>query len=141
MVAGPGRIDRSLLAAAVDRLGLTPAAGPLPDGDLVEYQQLAFSATLDAEGLTLHGRCDGAGRGALLSDGRHRLLGESQQQPTPAVALVRTLVPQNAVQVPASRQTDWLLRHLPVPEVMPLPGTEAVAPRAQVRLRERETWR
>jgi hypothetical protein len=33
------------------------------------------------------------------------------------------------------------LRHLPVPEVMPLPGSETVAPRVQVRLRERETLR
>jgi hypothetical protein len=136
VVAGPGRIDRSLLAAAVDRLGLSPPAEPLPDGDLVEYKQLAFSATLDAQGLTLHGRCDAAEQGVILSDGRRRLLGQSQQQPLPVVALVRTLVPQNAVQVPASRQTDWLLHHLPVPEVMPLPGAEAVAPRAQVRLRE-----
>jgi hypothetical protein len=136
VVAGPGRIDRSLLAAAVDRLGLAPATEPLPDGDLVEYKQLAFSATLDAQGLTLYGRCDAAEHGAILSDGRHRLLGESQQQPMPAVALVQTLVPQSAVQVPASRQTDWLLHHLPVPEVMPLPGAQAVAPRAQVRLRE-----
>jgi hypothetical protein len=140
VVAGPGRIDHSLLTAATDRLGLTPAAEPLPEGDLVEYQQLAFSATLDAQGLVLHGRCDTAERGVLLSDGHRRLLGESQQ-PTPVVALVRTLVPQSAVQVPASRETDWLLRHLPVPEVMPLPGSEAVAPRAQVRLRERETLR
>ncbi len=142
VVAGPGRIDRALLAAAVDRLGLTPAAEPLSDGDLVEYKQLAFAATLDAQGLTLHGRCDDAAeRGVILSDGRHRLLGESQQQPTPAVALVRMLVPQSAVQVPASLQTDWLLRHLPVPDVMPLPGAEAIAPRAQVRLREHETRR
>ena len=139
MVAGPGRIDHSLLAAAVDRLGLTPGAEPLPAGDLVEYQQLAFSATLDAQGLMLHGRCEGTERGAILSDGRHRLLGESQQ-PAPAVALVRTLVPQSAVQVPASRETDWLLRHLPVPEVMPMPGSEAVAPRASS-LAQRETLR
>ncbi len=136
VVAGPGRIDRSLLAAAVERLGLVPTAELLRNGDLVEYKQLAFSATLDAQGLTLRGRCDAAERGTILSDGRHRLLGESQQPPTPAVALVRMLVPQSAVQVPASRQTDWLLQHLPVPEVMPLPGAEAVAPRAQVRLRE-----
>jgi hypothetical protein len=140
VVAGPGRIDHSLLAAATDRLGLAPAAEPLPNGDLVEYQQLAFSATLDAQGLVLHGRCDAAERGVILSDGRHRLLGESPQ-PAPAVALVRTLVPQSAVQVPASRESEWLLRHLPVPTVMPLPGADAVAPRAQVRLRDRDTFR
>ena len=136
VVAGPGRIARSLLTAAVDRLGLVPAAEPLPDGDLVPYQQLALAATLDAQGLRLQGRCDAAEHGIILSDGRHRLLGEPQQQPTPMVALVQTLVPQSAVQVPASRQTDWLLSHLPVPEVMPLPGAETAPPHATLRLRE-----
>ena len=139
VVAGPGTIDRSLLAAAVDRLGLVDGAEPLPAGELVPYQQLAFSATLDAQGLRLYGRCAAAEPGTILSDGRHQLLGESpQQQPAPVVALVRTLVPQSAVQVPASRQTDWLLQHLPVPEVMPVPGAEAVPPHARVRLHD--TW-
>jgi hypothetical protein len=52
---------------------------------------------------------------------------------------VRTLVPQSAVQVPASRQTDWLLQHLPLPEVVPLPGTGSDPPTAHLRLPE--TWR
>ena len=76
--------------------------------------------------------------GTILSDGRQLCWANRTQQPAPAVALVRTLVPQSAVQVPASRQTDWLLRHLPVPEVMPLPGAEAVPPHARVRLHD--TW-
>ena len=46
-------------------------------------------------------------------------------------ALVQTLVPQSAVQVPASRQTDWLLRHLPVPEVIPPPGAEPFRPKPE----------
>jgi hypothetical protein len=138
VAAGPGTIDHSLLAAAVDRLGLVADAESLPAGELVRYEQLAFSATLDAQGLRLRGRCAAAEPGTILSDGRRLLLGESQQQPAPAVALVRTLVPQNAVQVPASRQTDWLLRHLPLPEVMAIPGAEAVPPHARVRLLD--TW-
>jgi hypothetical protein len=43
-------------------------------------------------------------------------------------------VPQSAVQVPASRQTDWLLHHLPVPVVLPPPGAEAVPPIARAHL-------
>jgi hypothetical protein len=138
VVAGPGMIDRSLLTAAIDRLGLAAGTEPLPAGELVPYEQLAFSATLDAQGLRLGGRCTAAEPGTILSDGRNRLLGEPVEQPAPAVALVQTLVPQNAVQVPAGRQTDWLLRHLPMPEVTPPSGTEAVPPHARVRLRD--TW-
>jgi hypothetical protein len=138
VTAGPGAIDRSLIAAAVDRLGL--AAGPerLPAVESVPYEQLAFAATLDAHGLRLRGCCAAAEPGTILSDGRNRLLGEPIRQPAPAVALVQTLVPESAVQVPASRQTDWLLRHLPVPDVVSPPGTEDVAPHARVRLRD--TW-
>ena len=47
--------------------------------------------------------------GTILSDGRNRLLGESSRGSQPMAALVQTLVPQSVVQVPASRQTDWLL--------------------------------
>jgi hypothetical protein len=47
-------------------------------------------------------------------------------------------VPQSEVQVPASRQTDGLLRHLPVPDVIPPPGSKGDAPHARVRLGE--TW-
>ncbi len=177
LVAGPGTIDRSLVTAAVDRLGLVPGSGvsPLPLGEgqgegrvadngtrsvpdtlsadtgtrsvpntlradsRIQYQQLALSATLDARGLRLRGRCADAEPGTILSDGRRRLLGESPQQPQPVAALVQTLVPQSAVQVPASRQTDWLLRHLPVPEVIPPAGAESAPPLARPRLPE--TWR
>jgi hypothetical protein len=133
LVAGPGTIDRSLLVAAVERLGLAKPTEKLPAGETVPYKQLAFLATLDAQGLRLSGRCDPSGT-ILCGDDQKRLLGEPQEQPAPAVALVRTLVPQSAVQVPASRQTDWLLRHLPVPEVMPPAGAESVLPHARLRL-------
>jgi hypothetical protein len=133
VTAGPGTIDRSLLVAAIDRLGLAAGSEPLPVAERVRYQQLALLATLDTQGFQLRGRCDKTG--TVLSDGRHRLLGETPQ-PQPVAALVQTLVPQSAVQVPASRQTDWLLRHLPVPEVVPLPGAEAVPPQARLRLKK-----
>jgi hypothetical protein len=147
LMAGPGTIDRSLLAAAVTRLGLV--AGPAlserlaeagrGDGDRVRYGQLALSATLDAEGLGLQGRCSTAEPGTILSDGRDRLLGDPPRERQTLAAFVQTLVPQSAVQVPASRQTDWLLRHLRVPEVAPLPGADAQPPNARLRLPE--TWR
>jgi hypothetical protein len=147
LAVGPGMIDRSLLAAAVNRLGLVVASDLLPltpaegrdEGGRLSYDQLALSFTLDAQGLRLHGRCNTAEPGTILSGARGPMLGESPQEPQPVVALVQTLVPQSAVQVPASHQTDWLLRHLPMPDVVPLPGYESVPPTA--RLRVPDTWR
>jgi hypothetical protein len=138
ILAGPGTMDRSLMASAIERLGLVAGTEPLSASERVPYEQLAFSATLDAQGLRLHGLCTAGEPGTILSDGRRRLLGESLEQPSPTVALVQTLVPQSAVQVPASRQTDWLLRHLRVPEVMSPPGTEAIPPHGRVR--PGDTW-
>jgi hypothetical protein len=47
------------------------------------------------------------------------------------VALVKALVPDSQVQVPATRQSDWLLRVLPVPDV--LPHDPQAAPQARLR--------
>ncbi len=130
IVAGPGTIDRSLVESAVDRLGLTAAEEPLNE-ERIAYDQLAMSATLDAQGLRLRGRCAGVDPGTILARGSARLLGESPGAPQPMAALVRTLVPQSAVQVPASRQSDWLLRHLPVPDVIAPPGAKVIPPTAR----------
>jgi hypothetical protein len=135
LAVGPGTIDRSLIEAAADRLGLTPAADRPNAAERIPYEQLAFSLTLDAAGVKLQGRCTNGEPGTILADRNGRLLGEPAEQPKPIAALVQTLVPQSSVQVPASRQTDWLLRHLPVPEVMP-PDPESVPSHARLRLRE-----
>lgn len=137
LTAGPGTIDRSLVAAAVERLGMI-VEGDFATDDRIAYDQLAFSAVLDAGGLRLQGRCAGVEGGVLLVKGPNRLLSEPSHGPQPIVALVQTLVPQNAVQVPATRQTDWLLRRLPVPDVTPASGARAIPPTARVRLPE--TW-
>lgn len=135
VVAGPGTIDRSLMNAAVECLRLTPGAEQLPGDDPVPYEQLAFLATLDAQGLRVGGRCKVPER-AILSDGQYCLLGESLAQPVPAVALARMLVPPSTEQVPASRQTDRLLNLLPVPDVMPPAGTEATPLHTRVWVRQ-----
>ncbi len=136
VAAGPGTIDRSLLAAAVDRLQLRPGAEPPLVGQRMRYNELAFLVTLDALGLRLRGRCPAAEQGTILSgEAGNRLLGEPLG-PQPVAALVQTLVPSSVVQVPASRQTDWLLRHLPVPEATLLPGEENVPPQARLKFKE-----
>jgi hypothetical protein len=135
--AGHGVIDRSLIVAAVERLGLTPGTNPLPTDKLVPYEQLAFSANLDAEGLKMSGLC--ATPGTVLSDSRGCLLGQPEQQPIPAVALVRTLVPQSIVQVPATRQTNWLLDHLPLPPVIPPLEPDSSTRNARLRVLNNKT--
>jgi hypothetical protein len=117
---GPGTLDRSLAAAAVERLGLMPgdrllspiAENNWAEGNSLAFKQLAAVVVLDARGLQLRGCCDTSG--TILSDGRRCLLGESTaRRPQPTVALVRMLAPASETQVPAGGPTDWLLRHLP----------------------------
>ncbi len=138
LLVGPGTIERSLVAAAIDRLGLVSlglTAGWSRDArELLPYDKLALSAMLDPSGLRLSGRCDTAG--TILSYRGNRLLGEPAGQVVPVVALVQTLVPHSMLQVPASRQTDWLLRHLPLPTAMPAPGADTAPPYARLHLGE-----
>lgn len=138
LVARGGVVSGSLLEAAVRCLRLVPGVGPFPSDDRIRYQELAMSFTLDASGLRLRGHCANSEPGTILSDGRNRLLGEPSPEPQPVAALVQTLVPRSVLQVPASRQTDWLLHHLPVPHVLSSPGVETVPPTARLRLPE--TW-
>ena len=126
------------------RRDLPPNASPIqvppgrrdvpPDGEPIAYQQLAVAATLDAGGLRLHGRCAAGGPGTILSDGRVALLVESPHPLHPVSALVEMLVPASALQVPASRQTDWLLHRLPVPDALASPGS---VPTAHLRLHDK----
>ncbi len=118
LVLGPGLISRSLIDAAHGQLNLVRAAAPETPGELVPYEQLAVAFLIDAEGLKLQGRCPGAEPGTILVDRHGPLLGQPLVQPQPVVALLRTLVPASDVQVPASRQTDWLIHRLPVPQVI-----------------------
>ena len=133
LVAGPGVIGRSLMDAAVGYLRLYRDNEPPASGDLVPYEQLAMDFRIDSQGLTLRGRCPGGRPGAILVDRQGRWLGEPVLQPLPVVALLQTLVPASHVQVPATRQTDWLMRHLPLPAVVMPEGTGPVLPQARLR--------
>ena len=141
LVAGPGVISRSLIDAAVEQLGLVRGVEPQTPGELVPYEQLAAGFLIDARGLRLQGGCSGAGHrsealvaGTILADRQGPLLGEPVVQPQPVVALVRTLVPASQHQVPATRQTDWLIGHLPVPQVVPPADARPEQPQARLRL-------
>jgi len=137
LAAGPGVISRSLIDAAVSQLGLVPNTPPEMPHDLIAYQQLALAAILDADGLRLQGRCASPQYGTILTDRRGAVLVEPKLRRQPVIGLIRTLVPQNELQVPATRQTDWLIRRLPVPQIVRRPAAEPAAPRARVRFGEK----
>jgi hypothetical protein len=139
LTAGPGTIDRSLARAAIERLGLRPGSAwttdapdaASPANERIAYRELAFAATLDADGLRLQGRCSDAPPGTVLAVADGGLLGEPSQS-RPVAALAQTLVPRADAQAPVSRQTDWLLRRLPLPEARSLGGDD-VPPTARLR--------
>lgn len=132
ITAGPGTIGRSLVAAGAQHLELAaPSSAPLES--VVPYVRLAADFVIDPSGLRLTGRVGHDGRGALLVDGQRVLWQQPDRQPQPTAALVRMLVPHGGVQAPYTRQSDWLLRALPLPPPVP---AEEPAPRAILRIGE-----
>jgi hypothetical protein len=129
IVAGPGVVGQSLLQAAAQNLQLAGTATDL-DRAVVPYDQFAISFALDSSGLSLGGLCEGA-KGTIVRRGETALLAESGAAPRPVAALLRTLVPMSELQVPATRESNWLIDHLPVPSVMPPAGER---PRAKLQL-------
>jgi hypothetical protein len=116
LAAGPGLVRNSLVSAAADRLRMTLRAESDASSPLVAYDRLAVSFRIGPDGLQLRGECAPAGSGAILVDRYGPLLSEPISQPLPVAALVQALSAPSAVQVPATRQADWLLRRLPIPD-------------------------
>jgi hypothetical protein len=121
--AGPGVISRSLLLAAVDsNLAVETEELESVAERLITYDELAFEFAIDDEGLTVTGSCDEPLAGSMLTKDGTALLTQPEKQPVPVVALVHALVPQNTVQVPMTRETELLLRVLPLPSLCPPDG-------------------
>ncbi len=116
IAVGPGTIGRRLLDAAVEQMRLIRSAPPTEGDDPVPYRQLAASWRIHAGGLRIEGRCLSSGPGTLLAGTEPWQVGEPIVQPVPVASLVRTLVCDEPVEVPAAPQAAWLLRHLPLPE-------------------------
>jgi hypothetical protein len=131
LTGGPGTISRSLIHAAHNGLGLEVSkqaflgsAGRLP------YRQMNLAFDVDARGLAIRGRGPQA-PGVLLVDDAGVLAREPAIERQPVVNLLRTLVPQSAVLVPATRETNGLAAFLPLPPIIPPPGSEAPLPQAR----------
>ncbi len=132
LTAGPGRVGQSLLESAAAWLGLQRG---VMDGDgtgVMAYERLCANFSIAGKGLVIHGTCGDRQSGVIMTAQGGDLLRDSARGPVPVpvVALVRALVPDSQVQVPATRQSDWLLQLLPLPDV--LPRNPNAAPQARI---------
>ena len=120
--AGPGTISGSFLNAAVRVLGLSSStkSPPLPQTQL-PYRQMDLGFVIESSGLSLYGLCpsdEGVGTVLVLADTQRTRIGQPAERSVPVVNLVRTLVPERQLLVPAARETLSLLRMLPLPPAM-----------------------
>jgi len=133
---GSGVVSRSLIDAASNSLHL---ASHLDEAEqtrtLLAYQQLACGFRIDDTGLLLSGQCECGTPDVVLADPDGKPLLTSSADVLPSVAIVRALVPQSNVQVPATRATEVLLRALPLPAIDPPAAYNSEQPYAPLRLR------
>jgi hypothetical protein len=123
--AGPGMMSRSLVDAAIDRLGLNGPSQPALPQSLVPYDQFAVEFLLDVQGLQLLGRCTQE-RNAILTTPYGPVVAASTRA-VPISTLLHILAPGTHSQVPAVSQVEPLLRHLPFPAATPPQPATAVA--------------
>jgi hypothetical protein len=136
LVCDGGVISRSLLTAAAESLHLTSDESIRQSNEpLWRYRRLAFNFSLDDDGVSIAGLCYSTAPGAILTGAQGALLSEPPDCLIPTLALVRTLAPQSEIQVPATAETDLLLRALPLPSVVAPRASTARAPYSPLRLR------
>mgnify|MGYP005832504365 CR=1 FL=1 len=140
LIAGPGKLGRSLLLAARGELGLLvapwtdPTTQPTaamparpaessasmpptaPKGDTIAYDQLACAVVLDARGARLQGRC-ALGPGVVAAVGRQWIMAEPPggSPLLPVASWVRLATGSAGPMIPNSQRAQRLARLLPVP--------------------------
>ena len=122
LTSGGGAVSQSLLTAASDENSLQWELAPRVAESrqtLWKYRELAVGFQLNHQGIQIAGQCSGPANGAIFADAHGPLATEGPQPWLSAVAAVRFLAPQSEIQVPASVATESLLRHLPLPPVVP----------------------
>ncbi len=141
--AGPGVVGRSLIDSAVDSLGMraaNPDVGRENDAgnDLIAYERLAIGFDVDGQQATIEGTCpssaDASDAATLcaMRDAFGPLLYEAERPQTSTLGLIRLLVSPGDLEVPATRETDWLLRRLPIPSAT-VSSADDESPRASLR--------
>lgn len=124
LYAGPGVISRSLVQSAEANLHVRPTEVAARSGsNLLEYQLLCANFDVGQQGIAIRGVVPKT-QGGLLVSKQRILVNEPPAIRQPVVDLVRTLVPQSDVQVPATKETVALTSFLPVPSITPEPGHE-----------------
>jgi hypothetical protein len=114
--ASDGIISQSLIAEFARAFALDAAPRTAAPGrDLLEYSRLSVGFQLENGGLRILGLCDGDTPGVLLADLQGPLVIETQSAAVPAMALAQALSPDSGLRVPATAETDLLLRSLPLP--------------------------
>ncbi len=131
LAAGPGTISPSLIEAAEEALGMKPASEAVGDAKgPIAYDRLSLAFVLEGTTVAVGGMA-GRGHGAVLVQGGHVLLRESDSPKRDVLSLVRLLAPPATHrQMPVARQTDWLARVLPLP-----PGPTSLSQPSQTRRR------
>jgi hypothetical protein len=121
-----GAISQSLVTAAAQHLELSAVAESQNDATtVIPFRRLALGFHLTGRSLALVGNADPTTSGALMANAAGPILTAPRAHSVAAVNLLRTLLPDNEYQVPATRQTAALIGLLPAPEVVP---TKAASP-------------
>ncbi len=116
-----GSVSQSLISAAQEHLGLTPGDGlAVNEFVTIPFQRLAMDLALDGRKLRIHGQAGQPDDHVVLLGTDGSLLESTPDHTTSAVDLLRTLLPENQFQVPATRQTDSLVALFPVPDLVPI---------------------
>jgi hypothetical protein len=131
VLAGPGQIGRSLIAAGGQHLGLCEPSA-IPTETMVLFDRLVFDATWDRGALLLKARPTERPPAILWKDAT--VYWREPSAPATAANLLRTLLPDRDLLVPAAAQTASLLRWLPLGKST-TPGTtdDNGTPRVRVR--------
>jgi hypothetical protein len=135
--AGPGTIGGDLLGEAIGQFDfrytdeLREAVRPL-----IRYKEFKLGFTIDENGLQVSGACDAEGTILSLDNQPQARVLDQPANVTPVAALVRILSPPGELHVPASQESDALLRVLPLPALKPSTSSANTAPEARVRLQE-----
>ncbi|MBN1591591.1 MAG: hypothetical protein JW888_18900 [Pirellulales bacterium] len=124
VLANHGTISPSLVKAAVEHLGLQQGAEPVSGDTPIHFARLACRFRLDRNnGLRIRGGLDDTEPEPVLVGRQGWLLGPTVRSCS-AVAVIRAMVPDSTVLVPATPQTDWLAPYLPTPEIAPAAARE-----------------
>ncbi len=111
VTAGPGMVNRSLVEAAVERLGLTDGVGIDRPDRLIPYEKLEAGFACDAKGLRVRGLLPGDSPKTIVAGRRGPILSESQSPaaPLPLAAVIQALMGDAEEPLSVARKSEGAL--------------------------------